>query len=220
MDFSETSVTIVAGEIRKPRKIPPRWAPFGPVPLGVKGEAIPLETFEYYRYDLPAAWELPRGEVIIPLVQAEVPAVKFYRFSGGPVEVRVRFNTGETVLPSGEVRVYASGIFVGADSIPHLSKGKDAELLLGAASDLRGTRTQIKRERIGENLFRETWRITLSSSKDEAVEVEVIEILSGYWRITNSSLPYEILDAQRVKFVVPVAARSETFLEYTVEWRY
>jgi len=220
VDFPETSGTIVAGEIRKPRKIPPRWASLGPVPLGVKGEAIPLETFEYYRYDLPGAWDLPRGEVIIPLVQAEVPAAKLYRFSGGPVEVRVRFNTGETVLPSGEVRVYASGIFVGADTIPYLPKGKGAELLLGAAFDLQGTRTQIKRERIAENLFRETWRITLRSSKDEAAEVEVIETLSGYWRILSSSLPYEILDAQRVKFVASVAPRSETSLEYTVEWHY
>jgi hypothetical protein len=52
------------------------------------------------------------------------------------------------------------------------------------------------------------------------VEVEVIETLSGYWRILSSSLPYEILDAQRVKFAVPVAAGSETSLEYTVEWHY
>jgi hypothetical protein len=214
VDFPKTSVTLVAGEIRKPGETVSLRA------IAATPEAIPTETFEYYRYDLPGTWDLPRGEMIVPVVQTEVPAAKFYRFSGGPVEVRVRFNTGETILPSGEVRVYSSGVFVGADSIPHLSKGKDAELFLGAAFDLEGTRTQIKREQIGENLFRETWRITLSSSKDEAVEVEVIETLSGYWRILSSSLPYEILDAQRVKFAVPVAAGSETSLEYTVEWHY
>ncbi|MGB9861176.1 MAG: DUF4139 domain-containing protein, partial [Candidatus Bipolaricaulaceae bacterium] len=67
---------------------------------------------------------------------------------------------------------------------------------------------------------RETWRITLNSAKSEGVEVEVIETLSGYWRILNSSLPYEVLDAQRVKFAVPVPAEGEASLEYTVEWHY
>lgn len=50
--------------------------------------------------------------------------------------------------------------------------------------------------------------------------MEVVETLSGYWRILSSTLPYEILDAQRIKFVVPVPKEGQTLLEYTVEWRY
>lgn len=214
VEFPKAAVTLVAGEIRRPEGSPTLRA------LAAQPEAQPFAAFEYYRYDLPGTWDLPKGDIVIPLVQAELSARKFYRFSGGPVEVRVRFNTDETILPGGEIRLYADGIFVGADTIPYLPKGKDAELLLGAAFDLQGQRTQIKRERIGENLFRETWRITLSSAKSEGVEVEVIETLSGYWRILSSSLPYEVLDAQRVKFAVPVPAEGEASLEYTVEWYY
>lgn len=212
--FPKATVTLVAGEVQKPEGTPTARV------LAALPEAQPPEAFEYYRYDLPGTWDLPKGDSLIPLVHAELPATKFYRFTGGPVEVRVRFNTDETILPGGEIRVYADGIFVGADSIPYLPKGKEAELFLGVAFDLQGRRTQVKRERIGENLFRETWRITLSSAKSEAVEVEVIETLSGYWRILSSSLPYEVLDSQRVKFAVPVPAEGETSLEYTVEWHY
>lgn len=214
--FGNAKVTLIAGETRGPAK------DTGVRTLALAPEATPapVEAFEYYRYDLPGTLDLPQGRTVLPLVHALLPAIKFYRFAGGAVTVGVRFNTKETIFPAGEVRVYAEGIFVGADTVAYLPKGKDAEFIVGVAFDLSGTRVQLRRERIGENLFHDTWRITLSSAKEEKAEVEVIETLSGYWRILSASLPYEILDAQRVKFVVPVAPRGETPVEYTVEWRY
>lgn len=209
LDFPRATIVLVAGEVGTPRTVKA-------LPLAF--EAMPAEAFEYHRYDLPGLWDVPQGELAIPLVQTCVPATKFYRLSGQGVEVRLRF-APDTVLPGGEMRVYTEGIFAGASTVPHTPKGKDVELLVGTAFDLLGERLLLRRERLGENLFRETWRITLSSAKKEDVEVEVIETLQGYWRILSSTLPYEVLDAQRIKFRVPVPGGSTNALEYTVEWR-
>lgn len=213
VDFPRASLVLIAGEVQAPR------GDAGLRALAMAPEAVPTEAFEYHRYDLPGPWDVPQGQLAIPLVRTTVPARKTYRLSGQRVEVYVRF-TADTVLPGGEMRVYAEGIFVGADTLSHTLPGKEVELRVGTAFDLSGQRQQVRRERLGENLFRETWRITLSSAKKEDVEVEVVETLSGYWRILSSTLPYEILDAQRIKFVVPVPKEGQTLLEYTVEWRY
>lgn len=214
VEFAGAKLTLIAGEVRPPTRLETLRV------MAAPSEALPTEIFEYYRYDLPGLWDLPQGETLVPLVSGKIPATQFYRFSGTAVKVGVRFTTTEQILPAGEMRIYAAGVFVGTSSIPHLAKGESAELVVGYAFDLTGRREQTKRERIGENLYRDTWRVTLRSAKKEEVQVEVIETLSGYWRILHSTLPYEILDAQRVKFVVPVAPERETSLEYIVEWRY
>lgn len=214
VDWQRSKLTLIAGELRGPAK------DTGVRALAMALEAVPGEAFEYHRYDLPGVWDLPQGRTALPLVRATLPATKVYQFTGMAVEVRLRFTTPDAILPAGEMRVYSEGIFVGASTIGHLSKGESAEITLGAAFDLTGKRVQVKRERLGENLFRDTWRIELFSAKTENVVVEVVETLSGYWRIISAALPYEVLDAQRVKFAVPVGAGSKASLEYTVEWHY
>lgn len=213
LDFLKAKITLIAGEIKTQTKE-------GVRALALAPEATPTEAFEYYRYDLPGTWDLPQGTVALPLVRASLPAIRFYRLSGTAVEVGVRFSAADQVFPAGEMRVYTEGILVGAGAIPHLPKGKSTELVLGSAFDLWGSREQVHQEKVGENLFRSTWRITLRSAKAEEVKVEVIETLPGYWRILSATLPYELLDVQRAKFIVPVLPGKENSLEYTVEWRY
>lgn len=211
-DFSDVKLVLIAGEI------------YGAQPeLGVRAlafaPAAPAQAFEYYRYDLPGLWNLPQGTLVLPLVSAEFPATQVFRLSGEKVETLIQFVAPE-ILPAGEARVYAEGIFVGADAIPHTPKGAEVELRLGSAFDLKAQRIVVKREKLGENLFLETRRILIFSSKEKAVTVEAMEALPGYWRILHATLPYEILDAQRVKFAILVEALGKAELEYTVEWRY
>ncbi|MEN3009512.1 MAG: hypothetical protein ABDI20_00765 [Candidatus Bipolaricaulaceae bacterium] len=210
-DFSGARIILVAGEMRAPHDLVL-------APKAALVEATPAEAFEYYRYDLPGTWEVPQGSLVLPLVRTRAPAHKLYRFRGQGVEVRLRF-TAPAVLPAGEVRLYAEGIYAGADTIGHTPQGREVELFVGRAFDLWGRRVKVHHERIEEDLFRETWRIVLRSAKAEDVVVEVVESLPGYWRILSSTAPHEVLDAQRVKFAVPVPKGGEAVLEYTVEWR-
>jgi hypothetical protein len=218
VEFMDAEVWLVAGEVYRPtaRDVPG---------LGVRLMAAAPEldvapAFEYHRYAFPTRVDVTEGVALVPLLSGDLAYSRAYRFAGGPVEVRVRFKNTVGPLPAGEVRVYDAEMFVGAASIGHTPVGNDVDLAIGAAFDLTGERVHDARQRITEDLYRDTYRITLRSAKDAPVEVEVVETLPGTWTITQSSLPYERLDAQRILFRVRVPAGGTAEVRYTVEWRY
>jgi len=220
VDFAGATVSLVAGDVYRPAaKVPDG---LGVRTLALAPEFSAVEAFEYHRYAFPEPVDLTQGVALAPLLSGTVPYTRAYRFAGGAVAVRVRFTNALAALPAGEVRFYDEGgeLFVGAATLDHTPLGGEVDLAIGAAFDLTGERVQEARERITENLYRDTYRITLRSAKEAPVEVEVVETLPGVWAITDSTLPHERLDAQRVLFRVPVPASGQAEVRYTVEWRY
>lgn len=220
VEFRGAQVSLVAGEVYRPTAK-------APAELGVRALALPsaydaAPAFEYHRYTFPEPLDLTSGIAWAPFICGTLPFTRAYRFSGGAIEARVRFTNALGPLPAGEIRFYDEGgeLFVGAAAIGHTPLGSDVDLAVGAAFDLTGERVQESRQRITDTLYRDTYRITLRSAKDAPVEVEVVEALPGTWTITEHSLPYERLDAQRVLFRVLVPAGGTADVRYTVEWRY
>ncbi len=220
VDFAGAEVSLVAGEVHRPTAKVPEG-------LGVRALALAPEFdaaagFEYHRYAFPERLNLTQGVALAPFLSGTVPYVRAYRFAGGAVEVRVRFTNALAPLPAGEVRFYDEGgeLFVGAAVIGHTPVGREVDLAVGAAFDLTGERVQESRQRLTENLYRDAYRITFRSAKEAPVEVEVVETLPGVWTITDSTLPYVRLDAQRILFRVTVPGSGEAEVRYTVEWRY
>ncbi|HPD06604.1 MAG TPA: hypothetical protein PLC08_01825 [Candidatus Bipolaricaulis sp.] len=220
VEFRGAQVSLVAGEVYRPTAK-------APAELGVRALALPsaydaAPAFEYHRYTFPEPLDLTSGIAWAPFICGTLPFTRAYRFSGGAIEARVRFTNALGPLPAGEIRFYDEGgeLFVGAAAIGHTPLGSDVDLAVGAAFDLTGERVQESRQRITDALYRDTYRITLRSAKDAPVEVEVVEALPGTWTITEHSLPYERLDAQRVLFRVLVPAGGTADVRYTVEWRY
>ncbi|MFH1609352.1 MAG: hypothetical protein ABID40_01815 [Candidatus Bipolaricaulota bacterium] len=220
IDFQGAQVSLVAGDVYRPTAKAAEGAAIRALAMTPDIGAVP--AFEYHRYTLPGPVDLTQGIALVPLVRAELAYTRAYRFAGGPVEVRVRFKNTALPLPAGEVRFLDEGgrLFVGAASLGHTPLGKDVDLAIGAAFDLTGERVQEIRQRVTENLYRDTYRITLRSAKSDPVEIEVVETLPGTWSITQSSLPYERLDANRIRFRVTVPATGSAEVRYTVEWRY
>ena len=66
--------------------------------------------------------------------------------------------------------------------------------------------------------MRETFEIALRNHKDEAITVQVLEHLYRgiNWAIEKRSRPFTKLDAQSIEFAVPVPARGEAKVTYTV----
>jgi len=219
IEFPGAQVELIAGEVYAPsgELADVRALAYAPPP-----EAGPSQAFEYHRYALPGPVDIGQGTVVVPYVAAVFPCQQIYRFQGGAVETVLRFVNTALPLPAGEVWVYDEGgsLFVGASSIGHTPVGEEVELTVGAAFDLTGERTRVSHARLGEDLNRDTYRIVIRSAKDETVGVEVVETLPGTWTITQSSLPYEKVDAQTVLFRLEVPAEGEAELRYTVEWRY
>ncbi len=218
VDYPAVRLNLVAGEVYLPAS---KGVGRGARAVPLAAEAFDVSpAFEYHRYTLPGPVDLSSGTFLHPFLSGTLPYRRAYLFSGGPVEIRIRFTNTLVPLPAGEVRFYEGDLFLGAAPIGHTPVGNEVDLGVGVAFDLTGERVLESRERLGEGFFRDMYRISLRSAKDAPVEVEVVESIPGAWTITRATLPYEVLDAGRVLFRVPVPAGGATILRYTVEWRY
>lgn len=218
VEFKAVQLTLVAGDVYRPSTKAVDLGAGRVLPMAAAMDSAPPS--EYQRYTLPGPVDLSPGTFLYPFLAGTLPYARAYRFSGGPVEVRIRFSNSLAPLPAGEVRFYEGDLFLGAASIGHTPMGAELDLGVGVAFDLTGERVLESRERLGENFYRDTYRISLRSAKDAPVVVEVVETLSGIWQITHTTLPYERLDAQRILYRVTVPARGKAEVRYTAEWRY
>lgn len=184
--------------------------------------------FEYHLYDLGRSTTIKNNEVKqLSLLEADgVKSEKHYTYRGARnVEVTVDFkNTKDNnmgmPLPEGVIRVMkkdkdGSFQFVGEDRILHTPRDEKLTIKVGDAFDLLGERT-VTDSKSGDHSSHETEQITLKNRKDEDVTIDVEENMGYNWEITKSSMDYEKKNANQVVFHVPVKARSEQKVEYTV----
>jgi hypothetical protein len=184
--------------------------------------------FEYHLYDLGRAATIKNNEVKqISLLEASgVKAEKHYTYRGARnVEVTIDFKNSKDnnmgmPLPEGIVRVMkkdkdGSFEFVGEDRIQHTPRDEKITVKVGDAFDLLGERTVTDSKR-SDHSSQETVSINLKNRKDEDVTIDIIENLGSNWDITKSSIDYEKKNAYQIVFHVPVKARSEQKVEYTV----
>ncbi len=88
-------------------------------------------------------------------------------------------------------------------------------IYLGNAFDITGERTQKEYKKINDRTQEQTIEIKLRNHKEEAVEIVVVEHLSGDWKITQSSHKYNKRDARTVEFTILVPKDGEVILNYT-----
>jgi hypothetical protein len=129
-------------------------------------------------------------------------------------------------LPAGRVRLYrrdADGQmeFVGESAINHTPTEDTVKLTTGNAFDIKGTRRQTDfHVDVRGHVVDESFEIKLTNQKTQAVTVNVQEHLyrGSNWGITQKSAEYTKLDSQTVQFAVPVPAKGEAAVTYTVHY--
>jgi len=110
--------------------------------------------------------------------------------------------------------------FIGEDAIDHTPEDETIRVKMGDAFDVVAERVQTSFEVLSSgHLYRSAYKVTLRNHKDENITVSVVDLLGGDWTITQSSHKYEKETAQRVRFDVPVSAKGNAELTYTVEIR-
>jgi len=65
---------------------------------------------------------------------------------------------------------------------------------------------------------KETWEIEVQNSKDIEIALDIRRNFSGDWAMTTEA-PYEKVDANTVKFVLPLKAREKRTIGYEVTTR-
>jgi len=128
-------------------------------------------------------------------------------------------------LPKGTIRVYKadrSGAtqFIGEDAIDHTPRDEKVRIKMGEAFDVVGDRRQTDWKTFGLCTYESAWEIDLRNHKDQAVEVEVYEPISGDWKIIKSNYPAKKKDAHTFTFTVNVPANGKTKITYRVLLRW
>lgn len=237
LTFRGAQLTLVAGQLHRANQ-PSR--PLESQSLA-KAAAPPAPfqeqpSFEYHRYDLGRPVDLPTAQTVqmtfVTLHDLSVEQRYLYDAQQAPgVQIHIIFTNPETqsgsqgvALPAGLFRLYQRGPtglqFVGEDMIGHTPQGKQVDLTTGAAFDLTANRVRTAHESPGAQVFRDSYEVTLTNHKTEAVTIEVREHPEGIWKIVSAQPNYAQLDASTIAFTVPVAAGETTTIKYTVEYHY
>lgn len=139
---------------------------------------------------------------------------------------------GDRPLPAGTVQLYQADSaarlqLLGEAENDHTAPGRNLRVLSGDAFDVTAERVQtdFQQEQIppprrglpARQRFTASYRVTLSNAKPVAVTVDVREARAGGWVVVTSSVPSEKLSATEFRFRIPVPARGEATLTYTVQ---
>lgn len=201
---------------------------------------VTLHDREIKQIEFVSAAEVPAGKFFV-YDGLQCTSYAWYCYSSGypqtdpsygvvsnpKVMVMVEFDTEnvEADLPRGRVRVYqedvdGAALLIGEDTIDHTPQGEPVRLYVGDAFDIVGQRIQKDFRRPSEHSLEETYEITLSNHKDQAVEVRVVEHLFRWtdWSVLSSNADYTELDSSTIEFRVQVPANGDTTVGYTVRY--
>jgi hypothetical protein len=243
-DFGNARVRLISGQLNRASQPPsPKLMRTMAMaaPESMAADVVPVQSFEYYAYDLPRRVTLSDRETRqLPFLAATPLKVsREYRLdssqgigwqhlpageqrANAAVYLNTKNETGRP-LPRGVVRIYGTGDealqLLGEDTLPHVPAGEKIGLLAGQAFDITAKRVQLRQDQLARDQYAATWQVSVRNAKSGAVEVRVIEPMPGDWKIEKASHEHERLDANRAAWTLKVPANGETKLEYRVSWR-
>ena len=245
LEFSDVQLQVVAGEVRRagqggdPRPVAMRME------MAVSDSEVgqaPLGDVHLYTVDRPVTLS-GQGSTRVALFHAtRVPIRREYVLTGQPwwyqgpapdlpaiehPQIRIRFeNEGiagpDQPLPAGSLHTWREDArgrlqFSGGSTLPHTPDGEQVAVTIGAAFDIVAERVQPDYRQLDPRTFESAWRIEIRNRGDSAASVLVVERMPGLeWTIVEESLPHERIDAQVVRWTVPVPAGGAATLTYRV----
>lgn len=148
------------------------------------------------------------------------------RFASGAA-VRVQLTNSEAAglgapLPAGTVRLYARDSggrpqFIGEDSIGHTAQGSEIELDVGTAFDVTAQATVDRQENPAPGITVTAMTYTFRNARAEPVVINFRQSgLDGDHDLQRPTLAARKIDANSYEWDVPVPARGETALTFTM----
>ena len=174
-----------------------------------------------------------------------VPITSYYKFEkerwGDQVTRYYQFTNsapsklGKEPLPDGQVKAFRFVsddllyAFVGGTSVKYIPIGEYVELELGHDREVLAKpvlmdwqKTEVTFDQNGNVkgwTTRETWEVEVKNYKDIAVMLDIRRNLTGDWTLTTQA-KYENVDANKVKFVLPLAPRTKQKFSYQLVTRH
>lgn len=234
IEFEDAHVNLIAGSTH--RSDDPRGGDEFPLheKLSASKQSAGERFFEYYRYSIENPLTLePNQTIMVPFFERrkvnfekrfEVP----HLLQDGLVRTKVRFENSEKSLPEGNVAMYKRTdddylSFLGEDFIHGTSAGSTVEIDVGAAFDLTAKRMRMAQARPERDTHQETWRVEISSNRDEKSTVYVEQRVFGYYQVSDAkvdgkSIKHETETANIIYFPVEVEAGDKAVLTFKLTY--
>ncbi len=210
-------------------------------------EIVKEGVSEYFLYTVEGRDTIPNGwSKRLPSFRAsEVPIVSYYKFEKEQWDDQVirfyRFKNdkdstlGNEPLPDGDVMAFRNVTadnlygFVGRTSVKYIPIGEQVEMELGNDREVMVKPTLMDWQKLDIRFdqwggvvgwtIKETWQFELQNSKDIDVVLDIRRNFPGDWTMKTDA-KHENVDANKVKFVLPLKAREKQTFTYELTTRY
>ena len=202
---------------------------------------------EYFLYTVEGRDTIPTGwsKRLSSFKTSDVPITSFYKFEkerwGDQVMRHYRFTNsepshlGKEPLPDGEVKAFRLitddrlSAFVGRTAVKYIPVNETVEMELGTDREVLVKPTLVNWEKTNLQFdpngnvqgwtVRETWQVEVQNAKDIDVVLDVRRNFTGNWSLQTEAA-YEKVDANKIKFVLPLQARERRTFGYVVNTRF
>ncbi len=206
-------------------------------------EIVKEGVSEYFLYTVEGRDTIPTGwSKLLPSFKTpDVPITSYYKFEkerwGEAVMRYYRFTNsepsklGKEPLPDGEVKAFRLVTednlygFVGRTSVKYIPVNETVETELGNDREVLVKTTLMNWEKTNVQFdgngnvkgwtVKETWQVEVQNSKDIDVVLDVRRNFAGDWSMKTDAA-YEKVDANKVKFVLPLRPREKRQFGYEV----
>ncbi len=209
--------------------------------LGRPAEIVKEELSEYFLYTVEGRDTIPNGwsKRLPSFKTPDVPITSFYKFErerwGDAVIRYYRFTNsvpsrlGKEPLPDGAVKAFRVATedqlygFVGSTAAKYIPVNETVELELGGDLEvlvkpklMNWVKTDLAFDTNGNVkgwTTKETWEIEVQNSKDIELALDIRRNFRGDWSLSTTA-SYERVDANKVKFVLPLKSREKQTFSY------
>jgi hypothetical protein len=211
-------------------------------------EIVKEELSEYFLYTVEGRDTIPNGwSKRLPSFSArDIPLASYYKFEverwGGNSAMRYyRFKNdkasklGDQPLPNGQVKAFRVASddrlysYVGETGVKYIPVNETVELELGADPEVlvKPVMTDWRRDNLKFDAkgniagWTETqdWRLETQNSKEIDVTLDIRRNFPRDWTLATET-PYEKVDAQKIKFTLPLKPKEKRTIEYELVTRY
>ena len=214
---------------------------------GRKREIIKEGISEYFLYTVEGRDTIPTGwsKRLPSFKTPDVPITSYYKFEKerwGDVVMRYyRFTNsepsklGREPLPDGAVKAFRLVTddnlyaFVGRTAVKYIPVNETVEMELGSDLEVLVKPTLMNWEKTNLQFdgdgnvkgwtVKETWQVEVQNSKDIEVVLDVRRNFAGDWSLKTDA-GYEKVDANKVKFILPLQAREKRLFSYDVTTKF
>ncbi len=228
INFENTSIKLMAGEIQKNREYAANALMSKTMNKSISDEQnVEANSFsDMYSYNYPNKINLQKNEFKqLPLISKQGINIinKYYYYSNNfnsesNINIAIEINNSEKnglgiPIPQGNIRIFKQDgdtyELIGNNTINQTAKDEILRIQTGSSFDLIGKSELLETTKISDKSYIYIREITLKNKKNEDVNINVVAYLGRGFEIINSDEKYTTENSDKINLDIKVAKNSE-----------